>query len=460
LGSAVEPTYASACTTPYTPDVLHTSQSFEDSGYDSSYISQDFAQDLKYSDKGSFTQLSGLDQLEYERQDQAQIYGLPEQESLPLSYLDEERTYAGQSFSQDNASLPITFGNGASVSLNDPLFESAESVPLSATSSSFDTPILTPSTSSIGTSSAGLYDSFDFEPPRLDLPVAIVPSQAYTEQSFFQSSSPLSAASETKQFLDADDGAFLDRWNQPATFIKTRSPSILPQRLVPTDQVLRSTGRTNRRNTRRTHSSSTRPRRNRGDSKPVKCEDRQDANGNIIEVADVRPGRRIKLDANGDTIMSANGNPEWEYDTEPIKRTKCTYAGCKSTFTRTEHLTRHVSSHTNERRHECALAPHTSRCILKKNKNDENAASRGDNLGDHLYSHIRAGIILDIKGPKGPRNGPITLLSAQKVMEIAYGDARARTLMRSIENHCRKKLMKEFPGQITEEMITFPHLRQ
>ena len=454
--SDIEPAYASPCSTPYTPDLLHGSQSFDNSGYDSSYVSQEFSQDLKCFNPGSFSQLSGLEPFEYEGPSQHQIYDLPEPDSMTLSYLNDERTFASQSFSQDHASLPITFAYGASVSLANPLLESAESAPLSATPSSFDTPVLTPSVSSTGASSAGLYNSFDFEPARLELPVAIVPSQAYNEQSFYHSFSPLSADSETKRFFDADNGAFHDRWNQPAPFIKTRSPSILPKKeSIRAEQVLPSTRAVSRR--RQSQAGGVvKNSRARKETKKVKVENRIDPNGTAIDFFDeVTPCRRIKHDWEGIPMRNAKGNIMLEDDTEPKVRTACQFKGCKATFTRTEHLKRHVVSHTGERAHVCPIAPHTTRCTLR-----QSAASRGDNLGDHIYSHVRAAIILQIKGPRGPRNGPISLLDAQALILNFYPEVRAKTVLRSVENHLKNKLRKDFPDRITDDMITFPYLLQ
>ncbi|GAB7341890.1 hypothetical protein MBLNU457_g0202t1 [Dothideomycetes sp. NU457] len=458
--SPVESSYASA-STPFTPDLTHGSHSFDDSGYDSSYASQDFCHDGKFLHHGSFSLPSGLEHQQlygidqgYGRSVQSEGYDVPVHSNLTLNYVEDDRSFASQNFANDDGkwSMPAAFGCPGSLSLATPLFGSAENVPTSTTSSFFETPALTPSVSSTGVSSAGLYNSFDFESTQLELPTAIVPSQAYADQSFYEHdhSSPLSAVSEVKPFVDADDGPFLETWAARTPY-STAAYSPVPER-----KVLPSSRLSRRRTGSRSQARGGRSRATRRQVKIEKFEDKTDESGNTIGVD--MTCLRIKRDANGG-FVTENGKFVMEPDAQLKDKVECSWrfpnnVKCTKSFDRMEHLKRHENSHTGARPFRCIFAGYVTTCILK-----DNSASRNDNLGDHIATHIKPAICRE-KGivPKN-RNGEISLLNAQALILEQKTEAEARKTMASVTNKLMK-VVRAYPDRVTLDDITFPYMSQ
>jgi len=457
--SPVVPSYASA-STPFTPDLIHGPQSFDDSGYDSSYVSQEFSQDGKCLDHGSFSlpsgsehqHLYGMEQIEYGRPVQAEVYDVPHHSTLTLNYVNDDRAYASQHFAHDGRwNLPPTLGCPAALSLATPLFESAQSIPMSSCSSSFDTPALTPSVSSTGVSSAELYNDFDFESTQLELPTAIVPSQAYTDQSFYDHSSPLSAVSEAKPFIDADDGAFLEHWAARTPYSNAAYSPIPERKILPSSRLSR------RRAGPRSQARGGRPRPNRRQVKIEKFEDKIDEEGNTIGVD--MTCLPIKRDARGELVLDSQGKFILEPDVSLKDKHKCPHVNekgerCEKSFDRMEHLKRHENSHTGARPFRCVLAGHVSKCIL-----DDEAASRNDNLGDHIATHIKAAICREKNIKSSSRNGPISIRDAQALILEEKTEAEAVKLMNSVTNKLQK-VVKAHPREVTQADISFPYLLQ
>lgn len=161
--------------------------------------------------------------------------------------------------------------------------------------------------------------------------------------------------------------------------------------------------------------SQSRPRR-RGSKRGRKS----NAEGNCWYQADVHNMEIRCAGAKFSRYQAADGS--FQYRTEERKETKphkCTHEDedgkrCTSSFERSEHLKRHMSKHSKERRYPCPLQDCNKRI------------SRPDNAADHFRTHLR-------QPTKGKRNKHCSFEDLRKAIRAQYEPKMADKLLGNLD---------------------------